>query len=844
MINQTYIISSSLLMAKKYCKENSNFGYIPATLQGIVRELYNLPQFFFENKEPKILNQYEQDLKLCELHKELKEDNYFFEAMKIRGNRSLILKTLDELKLSFKDTNITQLKLEDENKAKSLIEIYEKYNKELINYSEILSTVIERIKQGKYDTVLKIIEIKILDKIEVRGHEHGFLKQLESKTKVYHAESGNNKTDYAQLKCFSAITKSSNIRHILKWMREEKSTSANTRLIALNYDDYAHELYKLKNEIPIYLDLGLKCLHFSFFEHFMTTLASMNKTYQEPKFFLENLQTMVRIRSIEDEQDDLYNFFYKKTLNIVTNIESAYVRYTELSIPIDPYELIASEMICLRFTPSELALDPAGITLSSLEDCYALESKNIVILGLAHANYPKKVGIDPILKESERKSIVKSTESNLTINAYQVDNMLDILLSKNSGSSLLTYESHNTETGKLIVPSSFFNKILKAKNKDIKIENVYSLCGIKEHYTADLLAQGQFLDVTYNPKLRDNINTQNEALYSTDVENMDYAVNKNYTTNLSASSLENFYKCPYRFNLKSNLKVYPANLGGVDKSFWLSASEEGTFLHQTYEDLLIPFFESNNTSYKDYLSSITDKELNTAIELALASEVDKKKKVTFKEFNSEVSEYIKKAEIEEMKENLTSFLQKERENLDEFYPFKLEHKFEYISMVDNVELLIAGTIDRIDTNGKGDFRVVDYKTGKNSFQSTKEYLFHIYNKKYKNYNVYFQHALYTKALLESEYANKIKSVEAGYYFTSDDAKWAKVYHSGSASDEKLEEILETYISEAKKGKYFKNGSQCNWCDYKPICSGTQLTRMGKVEFQQLITIKQTVEEQK
>jgi hypothetical protein len=113
-------------MAKKYCKENSNFGYIPVTLQGIVRELYNLPQFFFENKEPKILNQYEQDLKLCELHKELEEDNYFFEAMKIRGNRSLILKTLDELKLSFKDTNITQLKLEDENKAKSLIEIYEK----------------------------------------------------------------------------------------------------------------------------------------------------------------------------------------------------------------------------------------------------------------------------------------------------------------------------------------------------------------------------------------------------------------------------------------------------------------------------------------------------------------------------------------------------------------------------------------------------------------------------------------------------------------------------------------------------------------------------------------------
>ncbi|OUR95740.1 hypothetical protein A9Q84_14660 [Halobacteriovorax marinus] len=841
MIKRTYIVSSSIAMSKRYCRENKNIGFIPTTLNHLVTELYNHPVFFMENEKTAVLNQHQQDLNLCKIHQSLNTDNYFYEAMKIRGNRGLVLKALLELKLSLNGADLSGLKLTDKRKTSSLIELYQAYEKEgAFDYSKMLFSVIERVKTSKYDTILQDTEFLFISDVEMIGFEKSLIELLRDKTSVTAFEVTKSELKFDALTCSSAITKANSLISSLKWMKDHGLDSSNTKLVALSYDDYAPELYKLREKLPVYLEHGIKCSSFSFFESFMTFLSSRSQTYREHDLFLQKLESTVRMRTEDTSYTELERKFYQMTLLHIRDLKGANSEYEDMGIAIDPYELLVMELEGLRFSASDLDLEESGLTLSRIEDAYALNSLNVVILGASHANYPKKLKIDPILKEDERESINKSIDAKLSVKPFYIEDMLDKLISNSSGKSFLIYEGHSTETGKLTVPSSFYNKVLKAKGEEITIENIYNLCGVKERYVDDLSSQGEFLNVFSNEGLKKNINIQNEKLYSKEIEDIDYAINDKFRTRLSASSLESFYKCPYMFNLKSNLGVYAADLGPDDRSSWLSATERGSFLHAAYEFALMPFIKSKKV-YKSYLKGLKEKDLEEFMEQTMNSKVQETDELLFKDISPEIAEHIKKSELLEMRENLESFIEKELENLSEFYPIELEYKFAYTWKVDGTELSFAGSIDRVDTDGKGNFKVVDYKTGKNYFKTTKEYLFDVYDKKYKTHKVYFQHALYTKAMLESEYKSDIKSISAGYYFSSERGEWATVFHEGDTPEKKLEGILKTYVKEASEGKYFKNATQCTFCEYKQLCAGKQLKRKH-IAFPQLVNLQKAVGE--
>ena len=219
MLIKNYIVSSSELMSKRYCRENSNVGYIPSTLRCFVKELYNHPAFFFESTDIASLNHHELDLKLCTIHQKLKPENYFYEAMKIRGNRGLVLNALEELRLSLDRTSINNLKLEDPNKAASLIELYNLYQTEDISdYSKLFFSVLERLKAGKYDSLLRNIKITYLDVVEVVGYEKAFIELLEDKAKVTRFSCKGKDVDLSTVSCSSSITVNSSIRNTFRWM--------------------------------------------------------------------------------------------------------------------------------------------------------------------------------------------------------------------------------------------------------------------------------------------------------------------------------------------------------------------------------------------------------------------------------------------------------------------------------------------------------------------------------------------------------------------------------------------------------------------------------------------------
>lgn len=836
LIHKTYILSNSLLMSKQFIRQNPGPGYIAAGFKGFVTDLYNHPLFLAENEPVSIPDDYNKDLLMCRIQQRLSPDNYFRKAMNFMGNRQLIVRTLDELDLSFLQDDIKNFRLPDSAKEESLRELYRLYlDEKQASYPDIFNRVYGAVAEGQCDAILKSVQIILLEELELTGRETLLLELLQEKMAIQPVERPERDPDYSAVECTSSLSSEGNINRTFQWMKNNGLTSDNTVFATPDYDSFAIELYRLKEVIPCYLTRGLPCRYFSLFEQYLTELKDQSVLHWDREVFLDKLKEDLRRKLHNKNLSRLDKIFHAKVLGIMDDLTAAFRTYTELNVSVDIYELAVDRIENLRFSPSDLEMKESGFSLFSLDDIYALKQENISIFGLTHGHYPPKKTIDPVLKDAERMMIAGTIKGKINI-AHHLENRLETLLANSSGKVLLSYESHDRNTGKLTVPSGFFNHILKSRGRPVKIDEIYDLCNVNESYRGDSAEQGEFLYTKTNKELEKNINQQQRKVYSQEIEDIDYGTHDKIRTRLSASSLEQFYKCPYAYLQKYLLKIEAPDLGETDNSFWLDAMTRGSFLHRLYELILKPF-PGSSQNFGDYLDTIDPETIAKVLEEGLDSPCDGD--LTFRHFNTDVPDHIKTRELQEIRENLSTFIEKEQESLDDFSPLAFEQEFDFSLEIEGTKLDFKGFIDRIDSDGKGRYRVIDYKTGGNSFSSDREYLFFIDGEGYKPDRFYFQHALYSKAINELEQFHPLTSVEAGYYFSTDRGEWRKVFHRGADPEKKLMEILAAYTREAKKGKYFKNAGQCRYCDYKPLCKGKQAQRQH-IPFEQLEILKNTV----
>lgn len=815
MIKRKYVISSSVLMSRRYASNCKVVGLTPVSFNQLVMELYNHPLFILDSDPVVCSDFYQSDIKL---HNSIGLDSYFFDSKDYLGSRKLILNALNEIRLSC--SSLDSLVLPIIGKGESLKSIYSSFYTGSFDYSMAVNDVIRRIETGEYDSIFNGMELVVLDRPELLGVENKLFDLLVDRVSS-DVHSSFVDLNFSKTVCKSSITKSGNINHLFKWMKDNRLKTDNTVVVALDYDLTASEFYSMKDVFPVYFSRGLKCSAISLFEPLMTWISHTRAKVKDDNKFLDRVENWLRNELKKSEE--LKKIFYQKVLNVVVSIKKSHSSYTESGITIDILGELLSEIEGIHLSQTELGLEKKGLHITTLEDIYTLEFDNIAVMGLEHGNYPKKVKLDPILKVDERIAINNCVGGNINLVDNKNSQMLEKLLSVVKHNTFLSYISH--QEGKLTVPSIFFNSILAEQDKSIEVEEVYKLCGVKEGYISDLVDQKDYLGINSVNNQNENILDFKKSLYKGEEIDSDYGEFETVNKELSATSLTKFFECPYRFNLQYNHKIYFPDLGMSDLTQWLDSSLKGQFIHKIYEDFINLFIAEGESNYLVFLQSFDNED-----KFKNFFEKSSSTFITEKSLDNDVPEYIKRKELQEIKENFRGYIDNELNTVDDFYPIKAESKFISDWDIDGEVIMMEGKIDRIDTDGKGSYRIWDFKTGNNPFDFEKGYLFSIEadDPKYGP-KINLQHALYLKALKDIDEFKDLKSVEAGYYYTSDSCNWSKVSYEGPDPIEKQRVILRSYLNECSVGKYYKNPKSCKYCNYKSICSNNQNKRAGVLE---------------
>lgn len=206
--------------------------------------------------------------------------------------------------------------------------------------------------------------------------------------------------------------------------------------------------------------------------------------------------------------------------------------------------------------------------------------------------------------------------------------------------------------------------------------------------------------------------------------------NKLKKNTVSASELENFFVCPFKWLANYKLKISEKTNIEPDKRLF------GDFEHR----LLQKFVEENKNNLKN---ADIDKFLDENLR-GIAEKIYDRKVLKLKNFTN----YLKK----ESKIILKNVVYEQ--NYSKFEPILLEGKIFEKSFNDKY---LVGYVDRVDSFGEN-FRILDYKTGKQD--SIRKGLY--YGKK-------LQLFLYAKAI-----QNKIKKFCSGIYYFDCQTKYEKV----------------------------------------------------------------------
>ncbi len=371
--------------------------------------------------------------------------------------------------------------------------------------------------------------------------------------------------------------------------------------------------------------------------------------------------------------------------------------------------------------------DSSGIHVLSVTAALGRPLKRIFMLGLSENN----------LIENQNTSLhwrdIESIKLNFGFSLSHADRMKMIdrlywLESKNLDELILTHsEAHFS--GRFQAPSLFWLKGAIEEGQSLELSSPTPTRWdelIKSEPVKDI-------PLVSDEHLRRENAIQRDLGLSDEKEFLPKALS------LSASSLEEYFKCPFRFYAQKSLHL--TNLPSLDLD--VDRMTRGKLIHKICEIIL-----NQNKLI------LTDDEINELLE-------ESRKQIEMEVYNDSLWQFVKPYYLK-----MTQlFLEEERQwriKYPHTYPFDQEAELKTNILLEDGELTFSaqngipfrGYIDRIDTNNDGLFAIVDYKSSGNSL--------HQYTSWIKN--GHFQLLLYSLALMEGALGGEKKEVASASYF--------------------------------------------------------------------------------
>ena len=273
---------------------------------------------------------------------------------------------------------------------------------------------------------------------------------------------------------------------------------------------------------------------------------------------------------------------------------------------------------------------------------------------------------------------------------------------------------------------------------------------------------------------------------------------------LTATALEDFAVCPYRFFLSRVLGIRAR--AEPEQTLEIAPLQRGNLVHAILDELLQRFL-AGGAPWPEYLND-ANATLHEIVERHFA------------ELPAGITGLPLSWNLirEQVAEELAAYLDAERRHAGTaragagWQPIAAEQEFDGVPIqAGKWRLRLSGRIDRIDRSPDG-LRIVDYKTGAAAREPPDGYR--------EGRSLQLPAYLYAAA---NDQPEQLHECTAELHYVSERAAYVRVRLSGAqlAGDARFTEVLAAMAEAIASGAFFyqpgEGRAHCRWCDYRDVC---------------------------
>ncbi len=480
--------------------------------------------------------------------------------------------------------------------------------------------------------------------------------------------------------------------------------------------------------------------------------------------------------------------------------------------------------------------------------------KQIFVVGLDDGRYPKRITIDPVLLDSERKRLSKNLQTSEEV-AEDVQRALDRALyralAEPGAKVCLSYSLRNLVDDRASYPSASMLELFRIteQNEDAHMDDLLAHIGppvafvseepdnhlsVADGQLAGLLAEPnhgqrqQWLEEHFEHSRSQRIASESQC--ATQLSEYDGLVpiagtglDPSAAERVSPSRLETYGACPRRFFFRYGLGIYPPDEWIVDRERWLDPLQFGNLVHGLFEQFLgeltrqdsVPNFDRDRGPLLDLLGVKID-DLKSDIPIP--------------------NEDAYRRTCDLLEETCEIFLAKEEEYCRDYdaRPWVLEAAIGLdgesktvldcrepipLKLSDGRVIRVGGRLDRVDklmVQGSERYAIWDYKSG-SSYGFDQENPF--------NQGRKLQPFLYAGMLLHRVAAmggGKDAVESFGYFFPSPRTDGLRLQWT-RAELESGDDVLKNICDLIADGVFVPttDAKDCTYCDYLSVCGDAE-----------------------